>query len=114
MAEQESPFASFVPSGEPPVEPPKAGKKKGKDKSTRPKVTAEKHPTEVVAGKKVRKARKPRQSRVYKIGIGAAIIALAGLSETDIVLLQTAATPLVDAPKKQRARVVVALAKIFA
>ncbi len=111
MNNQEAPFASFAPSSEAPSAPekPVKGKKKGKDKSTKPKEA--KAPTELV---KAKKTRKPRQSRVFKIGIGAAIIALVGLSETDIVLLQTAATPLADAPKKQRARVVAALAKIFA
>ena len=104
----ESPFASFVPSSEAPPAPPKVGKKKGKDKSTRPK------DAKAPAEPKVRKACKPRQLRIFKIGIGAAIIALAGLSAEDVALLRDAAAPLIDAPKKQRERVVAALAKIFA
>ena len=106
----ESPFASFVPSTEAPAEP-KPGKKKGKDKKTKPKEA--KAPAEPKPDKPKR-TRKPRQSRIFKIGIGAAIIALAGLSAEDVELLRDAAAPLIDAPKKQRERVVVALAKIFA
>ena len=109
MSNQEAPFASFVPSGEPPAEPAgktRRGKRKGKDKSTRPK--------EAAAAPKVWKTRKPRVAGIMKIGIGAAIIALAGLSADDVELLKSAAAVLVDKPKKQRQRVAVALAKIFA
>ena len=111
----ESPFASFVPSTEAPAEP-KPGKKKGKDKKTKPKKTKPKEAKAPAEPKpdKPKRTRKPRQSRIFKIGIGAAIIALAGLSAEDVELLRDAAAPLIDAPKKQRERVVVALAKIFA
>jgi hypothetical protein len=116
---EESPFANFVPSSEPPTaEAPKnAAKKSRKNKSTKPAAeSAAPKLTKVAAATpaKPKKARKPRQSHIFKIGIGAAIIALAGLTTEDIELLKQVAAGLVDAPKKQRQRVAAAIAKIFA
>jgi hypothetical protein len=123
----DSPFASFVPSTETPATQEKASaapaKNKGKRVSTRAGKKAAQaaaplpnQPAAPVAPKKERKPRvkKARQSQIFKIGIGAAIIALAGLNESDIDVLKQVAAGLVDAPKKQRQRVAAAIAKIFA
>ena len=133
MADQEpieSPFANFVPSAEPPTlgGKPKTNKPKGDKKPAKKKSAADPaKPAAAVAkvaaaisrptyapAKKPRKPRAAKASRIYKIGIGAAIIALAGLTADDIEVLKASAAALVDVPKKQRQRVVAALAKIFA
>ena len=111
MSEQ-GPFASFVPSTEAAPEPPKAGKRKGKDKSTKPKVKA------AAVEPKPKKTRKVKASnppvRAFKIDVGLALTALAGLTEKDAELLETVADILSDAPKKARRRIAFALTKIFA
>lgn len=123
-----SPFASFVPSTETPAAPETPAKNKGKrlrkgkgaKAAETPAKPANPVPAESSAlDSKPKKERKPRvkkarQSQIFKIGIGAAIIALAGLNESDIDVLKQVACGLVDAPKKQRQRVAAAIAKIFA
>ena len=114
----DSPFASFVPSTETPAAPETPAKDKGKRVRKGKGAKAAEAPA-APAPAKPKKERKPRvkkarQSQIFKIGIGAAIIALAGLNESDIDVLKQVAAGLVDAPKKQRQRVAAAIAKIFA
>lgn len=114
MSDQEAPFASFMPSGEPPAEPAgktRRGKRKGKDKSTRSKEA--KAPAELKPDK-LKRTRKVRQPRAMKIGLQAALVAVAGMSESDCHLLDKAAELIAGSSKKSRQRVVAALAKIFA
>ena len=132
----DSPFAAFVPSS-PEVTAPAETKNKKARKARKKKTEAKPFAdppgyakgdvislklggkgaaatVTVATPKKERKKRAAKASKIYKIGIGAAIIALAGLNADDVELLKSAAVGLVDAPKKQRQRVVTALAKIFA
>jgi hypothetical protein len=105
VSDQEAPFASFVPSGEPPHTEPETKprkKRKGKDKSTRPK--------EAAAAPKVRKTRKPR---TMKIDLNKAFVAIVGLNEQEAQMLDKIAAFLTENPKKSRSKVLTALCKIF-
>jgi hypothetical protein len=108
----ESPFASFVPSGESPATPKrKSGKKKAaavaKPKATKPEAV----PTKAPRKPRTKKEKKPR---TMKVDLTTALVAVAGLTEQDCQVLKHLTTFLSNHPKKSRSRVIAALAKIFA
>ena len=105
----ESPFASFVPSGEAPTAPEKTKKKRGKKASALPAA----QPVSAKP-KKERKPRVAKQPREMKIGLQAALIAVAGLSADDCHVVDKAAAIISGGSKKSRQRIVAALGKIFA
>lgn len=116
MTDQESPFASFVPSGEAPVATatektakPKRGRKpSGTSKPKEPKVAAAPKPA------KPKRTRKAKAPRAMKVELGAAMAALSGLQEEDAAFVMSVAAAMGKFSKKQRQRIAVALGKIFA
>ena len=107
----ESPFASFVPSTEPPAAP-KEGKKPRKNakKAAAPKLEAAAAP---VKPKKERKPRAAKKPRAMMLPIGT-LLELGGLNDVETSALSAIATSLQTVPKKSRARIAAALGKIFA
>lgn len=115
MAE-ESPFASFVPSTEvvPAASGPKA-KKPRKKKAVAP--AAQAAPPAPKPEKPVRKpraAKAPRKARAIKIDLALAMTALTGLMEEDAMFVTRVVQGMQPFSKKQRARIVAALSKVFA
>ena len=96
-------FAPFQPQTPEPAKQEAAPGKKGKKRAS-PKKAAKPAAEKPATAAKVKKPRKPR---AVKIELGAAIAALSGLTEDDAKFVQ-------GFGKKQRARIVAALGKIFA
>ena len=117
----ESPFASFVPSTPEVEAPAKAKDKKGgktRKKKTAAKLADVSAASSVVAApttktKKARKTRAAKAPREMKIGLQAAMNAMAGLTESDCLAVEKAAAVIADGSRKSRQRIVAALAKLF-
>lgn len=115
MAE-ESPFASFVPSTEaaPVASGPKA-KKPRKKKAVAPAAqAAPPAPKSEKPARKPRVVKAPRKARAIKIDLSLAMTALAGLQEADAKFVMGVVQAMQAFGKKQRARIVAALSKVFA
>lgn len=117
----DSPFANFVPST-PAADPPAAGKPK-KARKTRTKkaaVTVTNTPRASETAKQTAartrtppKAGKSRKPRAIKIDLTLAMSALAGLQDDDQKFVTGVVQAMQPFGKKQRARIVAALGKIF-
>lgn len=108
----ESPFASFVPSTEPPAAP-KEGKKPRKNAKKAAAPKPEKAAAAPVKPKKERKPRAAKKPRAMMLPIGT-LLELGGLNDIETSALSAIATSLQTVPKKSRARIAAALGKIFA
>lgn len=117
----DSPFASFVPST--PAEGGQAGEPAKKPRKPRTKKAAKPAPAKsepVADPPKVPRARKSvgaakaRKPRSLKIDLALAMSALAGLQEDDAKFVTSLVQAMQPFAKKQRARIVAALARIFA
>jgi hypothetical protein len=124
MSQDESPFASFVPSS-PEVEAPakakdkkggKARKKKAATRQVTNVVLQAGKPAEVTTTSAPKKARKPRTKKAPREIMlpASAILGIGGLNEVEVETVSVMMTSLQIVPKKSRAKVVAALAKIFA
>jgi hypothetical protein len=119
---EESPFASFVPSTEvtaPASSAPKA-KKPRKKKAAAPavdsplKAARKRYESQPEPVAKTRTAKAPRKARTIKIDLSLAMTALAGLQEADAKFVMGVVQAMQPFAKKQRGRIVAALAKFFA
>lgn len=119
---EDSPFASFVPSTETPTLPP-AGKPPKKARVLRVKAHGPEAPASTKnpapapkapkAPKKARTKRAPK-ARAIKIDLAVAMTALSGLQEDDAKFVMSVVQALQPFAKKQRARIIEALGKVFA
>jgi hypothetical protein len=112
--QDESPFASFVPST--PESAKEAGEAKDKKGGKTRKKKAEPAPASVASStpKKERKKRAAQAPKEMKISLQAALNAMAGLTESDCLAVEKAAAVIADGSRKSRQRIVAALTKLFA
>ena len=118
MIQDDSPFASFQPSTEPPPAADKPTKKGGKKKADKPAAApvAAVAPAEgASAPKKPRKRRekKVKPARELMLPLNA-MLELGGLNTVEQSALAAIATSLQSVAKKSRRKIAAALAKIFA
>lgn len=118
---EDSPFASFVPSIETPTPPP-AGKPAKKPRKNAKKAAAPAAENSAPAPKAPKTPKKPRtnprsagkKARAIKIDLAVAMTALSGLQEGDAKFVMSVVQALQPFAKKQRARIIEALGKVFA
>lgn len=112
-------FAPFQPQTPEPAKQEVAPSKKGKKRAAPKKVANPVAEKPAAASRKredrpsTSKVKKPRKPRAVKIELGAAMAALSGLTEDDARFVQDVVQAMQAFGKKQRARIVAALGKIF-
>lgn len=119
---QQAPFASFQPQQpmftDPPTEQEGAKSKNGRKgpRGKRKAAAGESTPAAEMTPKqrKKRAAGTPRKPRAMKVELSAAMAALTGLREEDAKFVSQVVQAMQPFAKKQRARIVAALGKIFA
>ena len=110
----DSPFASFVPSTETPAAPETPAKDKGKRvrKGKGAKAAKVEAPAAPAKLKKERKAR-TKKTRAIMLPIST-LLDLGSLNDIETAAVSQAVTALQSVPKKSRTKITAALAKIFA
>ena len=115
-----TPFANFIPSEPaPPVGEPAKTKKPRKNAAKKAKgipVTNEPETKPEPSPKPTRqkRAKKVKAPRAMKVDLNFAMVAMAGLKEEDADFVSKVVTAMQPFSKKQRTRIVHALAKLFA